>query len=86
VLVSPPFVPSAASASATVRHFVRANTQGTAQEITKLSLLDVENKFVAHSSTVDGGVRAVASVFGRLYVLSNSGQVPRSYLALRCIG
>jgi hypothetical protein len=78
VLVSPPFVPSAGSASATVRHFVRSSTQSAGagpQEITKLALLDLQNKFIAHSGPVEGGVRALASVFGRLYVLSNTGQV-----------
>lgn len=76
VFVSPPFAPSAAAASATVRNFAaRLPADAAASDITKVTILDPENKFVAHSSAFTDGVRMVFSAWNKLYVLSDEGQV-----------
>ena len=75
VIVSPPFSPSASAASATVRNFVARNAAPPSSDITKVSVFDPENKFVAHTGTFTEGVREIFSVWGKLYVLSNDGKV-----------
>ncbi|KAF5383483.1 hypothetical protein D9757_006137 [Collybiopsis confluens] len=75
VIVSPPFVPSASAASATVRNFVRATGDDTS-EITKVTVFDPANKFVAYTGTFTQGVRELISApWGELYVLSNNGEL-----------
>ena len=78
VIVSPPFSPSASAASATVRNFVARNSAPASSDITKVSVFDPENKFVAHTNTFTEGVREIFSAWGKLYVLSNNGTV-RTY-------
>ncbi|KAM5536515.1 hypothetical protein V8D89_009792 [Ganoderma adspersum] len=73
VIVSPPFSPSASAASATVRNFVARNAAPPSSDITKVSVFDPENKFVAHTNTFTEGVREIFSAWGKLYVLSNNG-------------
>ncbi|TBU46903.1 hypothetical protein BD309DRAFT_953173 [Dichomitus squalens] len=73
VIVSPPFTPSASAASATVRNFVARNVAPAGSDITKVSVFDPENKFVAHTNTFTEGVREIFSAWGKLYVLSNNG-------------
>lgn len=75
VFVSPPFPPSASAASATVRNFAARMPADAAADITKVTVLDPENKFIAHSSAFTDGVRMLFSAWGKLYVLSNEGQV-----------
>ena len=75
VIVSPPFTPTATAASATVRNFVAKNVAPPGSDITKVTVFDLENKFVAHSGTFTEGVREIFSVWGKLYVLSNDGKV-----------
>ncbi|KZT23981.1 hypothetical protein NEOLEDRAFT_509554 [Neolentinus lepideus HHB14362 ss-1] len=75
VIVSPPFAPSASAASATVRNFVaRSNTANTT-DITKVTVFDPENKFVAYTSTFTEGIREVISQWGNVYILSNDGNL-----------
>ncbi|KAI0672642.1 hypothetical protein C8Q78DRAFT_1137233 [Trametes maxima] len=75
VIVSPPFTPSASAASATVRNFVAKNSSPPGADITKLTVFDPENQYVAHSGTFTDGVREVFSAWGKLYVLSNDGKL-----------
>ncbi|KAI0636391.1 hypothetical protein C8Q77DRAFT_1092491 [Trametes polyzona] len=75
VIVSPPFTPSASAASATVRNFVAKSNVPPSGDITKLTVFDPENQYVAHSGTFTEGVREVFSAWGKLYVLSNDGKL-----------
>ncbi|KAI8982945.1 hypothetical protein BD414DRAFT_491677 [Trametes punicea] len=75
VIVSPPFTPSASAASATVRNFVAKSTAPPGSDITKVTVFDPENQYVAHSSTFTDGVREVFSGWGKLYVLPNDGKL-----------
>ena len=78
VIVSPPFIPSASAASATIRNFVaRSGTSGDS-DVTKLTIFDLENKFVAYSGAFTEGVREVMSAWGQVYVLSNDSKVCHS--------
>ncbi|KAJ3838462.1 hypothetical protein F5878DRAFT_652044 [Lentinula raphanica] len=75
VIVSPPFVASASAASATVRNFVRATGDDTS-EISKVTVFDPLNKFVAYSGTFTQGVREIISApWGDLYILTNNGEL-----------
>ena len=78
MIVSPPFTPSAASASATVRNLVATRAPGDSHEITKVTVFDLENKLVAYSGTFGEGVREVVSQWGMIYVLGNDGKVSSS--------
>lgn len=75
MIVSPPFIPSASAASATVRNFVARTTNPAENDISKVTLLDLENKLVAYSGTFVEGVREVVSQWGKVYVLGNDGKV-----------
>lgn len=75
VIVSPPFFPTASSASATVRNFVAKNQPSDRTDISKVTIFDIENKFVAYSGTFVEGVRAVISEWGNIYVLTNDGKL-----------
>ncbi|OSD08241.1 hypothetical protein PYCCODRAFT_1429303 [Trametes coccinea BRFM310] len=75
VIVSPPFTPSASAASATVRNFVAKSSTASGSDITKVTVFDPENQYVAHSDTLTEGVREVFSAWGKLYVLSNDGKL-----------
>jgi len=46
-----------------------------AVEQSRISILDVENKFIVHSGKVAGGVKHVFSSWGNLYLVSSDGQV-----------
>ncbi|KAJ8454953.1 hypothetical protein ONZ45_g19107 [Pleurotus djamor] len=73
VMVSPPIVPTASAASATVRHVARAVNPDS--EITKVTVFDLENKFVAFSGTFTQGVREIFSGWGQIYILLVDGQL-----------
>jgi hypothetical protein len=75
VIVSPPFIPSASSASATVRNFMARTLHAGDSDITKVTVFDPENKLVAYSGTFTQGVRDIISASGQIYVLSNNGEV-----------
>jgi vacuolar protein sorting-associated protein 11 len=79
VIVSPPFFPSSASASATVRNYVaRAPnpTAATQTDVSKVTIFDLENKFIAYSeSAFTEGVREVICNEEHIYILGNDGKV-----------
>ena len=76
VIVSPPAAPSAASASATVRNYVARQPQEPSRtDVSKVTVFDIENKFIAYSGVFANGVRSVFSEWGNIYVLTNGGQV-----------
>lgn len=75
IITSPPFYPSAGSASSTVRHYVsRAGANGDS-DIAKVTILDLENKLVSYSATFRQGVRTVFSQWMSTFVLETSGKV-----------
>ncbi|KAG5641397.1 hypothetical protein DXG03_005350 [Asterophora parasitica] len=75
VIVSPPFVASAASASATVRNFAARTPNYNESDITKVTVFEPENKYVAYSGTFTQDVREVISQWGQIYVLTSDGNV-----------
>lgn len=75
VIVSPPLTADATSASATIRNFAARNVGASGTEVTKVTVFDLENKFVAHSEAFTEGVREVFSQWGNIYVLSNDGKL-----------
>ena len=75
VIVSPPLTANATSASATIRNFAARNVGASGTEVTKVTVFDLENKFVAHSEAFAEGVREVFSQWGSIYVLSNEGKL-----------
>lgn len=82
IIVSPPFKPSAAAASATVRNFAVQNLNADGSDITKLVVFDLENKLVAYSGTSEG-IRDVFSWNNVAYLVTNDGKVRiRSLLPL----
>lgn len=46
-----------------------------AVEQSKVSILDIENKFIVHSGAVNGGVKQMFSSWGNLYLITTDGQV-----------
>ncbi|KAM0747362.1 hypothetical protein T439DRAFT_344059 [Meredithblackwellia eburnea MCA 4105] len=89
-IVSPPLQPSIASASATIRNYARSalssitmpatapnSTTGSGGDVAKVTLFDLENKFVAHSGTFEEGVRTVWEAWGAVWVLSEGGNLYR---------
>ncbi len=81
IILSPPFTPSAAAASATVRNFAVQNTNADSSDITKVVVFDLENKLVAYSGT-SAGVRDVFSSNNEVYLVTNDGKVRTTYLDL----
>jgi hypothetical protein len=75
VIVSPPFIPFASSASATIRNFVARSAHPAETDITKVTIFDPENKLVAYTGTFTQGVREVISAWGQIYILGNNGEV-----------
>ncbi|KAG8904399.1 hypothetical protein FRB99_001821 [Tulasnella sp. 403] len=78
VIVSPPFTPKPSNASATVRNYVARTGDTTSvaeQDISKVTVFEAENKFVAFSGPFKEGVRDVMFRKGEIYVLTNDGQL-----------
>jgi hypothetical protein len=75
VIVSPPFVPTASAASATVRNFVARTPNPRETDITKVVVFEPENKYVAYSGTFAHDVREIISQWGQIYVLTGDGNV-----------
>lgn len=75
VIVSSPLTANAASASATIRNFAARNIGASGTEVTKVTVFDLENKFVAHIEPFTDDVREVFSQWGNIYVLSNDGKL-----------
>lgn len=47
-------------------------------DVSKVTVFDVENKFIAYSGIFVNGVRSVFSEWGNIYVLTNGGEVGSS--------
>ncbi|KAH7108049.1 hypothetical protein BKA62DRAFT_648793 [Auriculariales sp. MPI-PUGE-AT-0066] len=77
VIVTPPFMPSAASNSATIRNFVARSAKATATDVSKVTVFDFENKIVAFSGPFQEGVRDVICAWGKIFVLSNDGKLTK---------
>ncbi|WVR06576.1 hypothetical protein IAU60_003608 [Kwoniella sp. DSM 27419] len=81
IITSPPFYPSANSASATVRHYVSktaASGDGaTTTDISKITVFDLQNKLVAYSGTYREGVRDVFSQWGGIFVYGGNSKLTR---------
>lgn len=75
VIVSPPFMPTASAASATVRNFVARSPNPNESDITKVTVFEPENKYVAYSGTFTHDVREVISQWGQIYILTSDGNV-----------
>ncbi|KAF9460675.1 hypothetical protein BDZ94DRAFT_1265603 [Collybia nuda] len=75
VIVSPPFIPSASAASATVRNFVARTVNSGETDITKVTIFEPENKYVAYSGTFTNDVREIISQWGKIYVLTSDGKL-----------
>ncbi|KAF8306968.1 hypothetical protein DL93DRAFT_2178260 [Clavulina sp. PMI_390] len=78
VLVSPPFFPSGNSGSATVRNYVARTPNAGAIDVSKLTILDMENHLTAYSEAMfTEGVRDVFLHEGSIHVLGNDGKLFR---------
>ncbi|ORY30605.1 putative vacuolar membrane protein [Naematelia encephala] len=79
IIASPPFFPSANSASATVRNYVsKAAASGSdGNDISKLTIFDLQNKVVSYSGTFKNGVREVFFQWGGVFVLGGDGKLSR---------
>ncbi|KAG8863727.1 hypothetical protein FRB96_007564 [Tulasnella sp. 330] len=78
IIVSPPFFPAPSNASATVRNFVARAPDPTTvsqQDISKVTIFDLENKFVAFSGPFREGVRDIMYRGDEIYVLTNDGSL-----------
>lgn len=64
-------------ASATPISFVTGagSSSSTNTEMTRVVLVDMENKLVAYTGTFEGGVRDAISAWGHVYVVGNDGNV-----------
>lgn len=47
-----------------------------AVEQSRVTILDLENKFIVHSGLVTGGIKEVFSSWGNLYLITTDGEVP----------
>lgn len=65
-MVSPPFVPAATSHSATIRRSAATGPTPSNGNAAKVTVFDLENKFISYSSVLPAGVK---DIFG------NDGQV-----------
>lgn len=81
IIVTPPFFPTATSPSATVRNLVARVPNATETDVTKVTVFDAENKFVAYSGTFPQGVREIISQWGKIFVLSSDGTVRSTFCA-----
>ncbi|KAH7908522.1 hypothetical protein BJ138DRAFT_1128397 [Hygrophoropsis aurantiaca] len=75
VLVSSPIIPTASSASATVRNYVSTNPKVGDSEVSKVTVIDLESKIIAYSGAIPEGVREVVSEWGHIYVVANDGKL-----------
>jgi hypothetical protein len=86
VMVSPPFIPAASSHSATVRRSAAAGPALLRSHAAKVTVFDLENKFISYSSVIASGVRELFGNDGQVfYILEGDGKVSRfkrHYMAL----
>ncbi|KAI7820795.1 hypothetical protein BC939DRAFT_217617 [Gamsiella multidivaricata] len=72
VLVSPPNIPAAAS-----RTFGVNSAAVSANDTTRLTIIDTANKFTAYQATFTQGIRSVICEWGSIYIVENGGKVYR---------
>ncbi|TFY63783.1 hypothetical protein EVG20_g6177 [Dentipellis fragilis] len=77
VIVSPPISPSGSHASATIRNIAALNGSAANEDVTKVTIFDLENKIVAYSGTFTEGVREIISQWDQVFILSNDGKLSR---------
>ncbi|KAF9191262.1 hypothetical protein BGZ49_003569 [Haplosporangium sp. Z 27] len=72
VIVSPPNIPVSAS-----RSFGISSATVSANDTTRLTVIDTVNKFTAYQATFSQGVRSVICEWGSIYIVENNGKVYR---------
>ena len=72
VIISPPTI-EAKGIRSVLPNVISARPDAVEQS--KVSILDIENKFVIHSGAVTGGVKEVFSSWGNLYLINTEGEV-----------
>ncbi|KAF9585904.1 hypothetical protein BGW38_000136 [Lunasporangiospora selenospora] len=72
IVVSPPNIPHTAS-----RNFGIHSSTVSANDTTKLTIIDTANKFIAYSATFSQGVRCVICEWGSVFIVENGGKVYR---------
>lgn len=75
VVVTPAAPASASAASATIRNYAKQQSGALPTSVGKVTIFDIENKFVAFSSTFEDGVKDIWEDGGRLWVGSDQGGV-----------
>ena len=75
VVISPPMIETKGIRSVLPNIL---SSRPDAVEQSKVSILDIENKFVIHSGSVNGGVKQTFSSWGNLYLLTTDGQVTQA--------
>jgi hypothetical protein len=69
VVISPPFTPTPASHSATVRRSAISAGASSRGEAVKVTVFDLENKLISYSNVFQDGVRDVFGEDGRQFCL-----------------
>ncbi|WWC88408.1 uncharacterized protein L201_003319 [Kwoniella dendrophila CBS 6074] len=87
IIISPPFYPSANSASATVRHYVSKQSNITTSsngvsntstsDISKVTVFDLQNKLISYSGTYRDGVREVFCQWNGIFVFGGNGKLTK---------
>ncbi|KAF9291984.1 hypothetical protein BGZ88_006635 [Linnemannia elongata] len=72
VLVSPPNIPLTAT-----RTFGIQSASVSANDTTRLTIVDTANKFTAYQATFPQGIRSVICEWGSIYIVENGGKVYR---------
>ncbi|KAF9150102.1 hypothetical protein BG015_008084 [Linnemannia schmuckeri] len=72
VLVSPPNIPLTAT-----RTFGVQAASVSANDTTRLTIVDTANKFTAYQATFSQGIRSVICEWGSIYIVENGGKVYR---------
>lgn len=70
VLVSPPNIPLTAT-----RTFGIQSASVSANDTTRLTIVDTANKFTAYQATFPQGIRSVICEWGSIYIVENGGKV-----------
>jgi len=72
VVTSPPTIETKGIRSAIANVLSRTPD---ATEQSKITILDIENKFIVHSGSVTGAIKEIFSSWGNLYVITTDGEV-----------
>ncbi|KAG0185380.1 hypothetical protein DFQ28_009464 [Apophysomyces sp. BC1034] len=76
VIVSPPVTTSSHLSSATRASFsFGSNRNGATNELTKVTIFDTANKFVAYAGTFIGGIRGVFCEWNSIWIVGMDGKV-----------